>query len=78
MSKKFTKAWLDSLLKRKPPAESKDYGETNRTGFGLRHTPGGELVFRFRYMRNKTALVATIGHYPTTTLAMVSFALWLS
>jgi integrase len=68
MSKKFTKTWLDSLIKRKPPAKPKDWGETNRTGFCLRHTPGGELAFRFRYMRNQKALVATIGHYPTTTL----------
>jgi integrase len=69
MSKKFTKTWLDSLIKRKPPAKPKDWGETNRTGFCLRHTPGGELAFRFRYMRNQKALVVTIGRYPAMTLA---------
>jgi integrase len=72
MSKKsaiiFTTTWLNSLIKRKPPSTSKDYREINRTGFGLRHTAGGELVFRFRYMRNKKVRVVTIGWYPAMTL----------
>jgi integrase len=77
----FHDTWLLSLLKTHP-AKREDWGEINRTGFGLRHTPSGEVVFVMRYMRNKKVSVATIGHYPTMTLieahaAHTQFRGWL-
>ena len=67
MGRTFTETWLRSL-ERRAPMKRKDYTETGRKGFMLRHWPGGERTFVARYQRHGEPEVLTLGNHPAMSL----------
>jgi integrase len=61
----FTPTWIKNL---KATAARQDFTEAGRPGFMLRVWPGGQKTFVFRFWRNETASIMTLGQWPAMTL----------
>jgi Arm DNA-binding domain len=65
----LTETFLQSLLRKPPPAVRVTYTEPGRTGFQMRHEPGGALSFWVRITGKGGEKPMRLGNYPAMSLA---------